>query len=232
MKINSNPHGFTLVELLIAIAISAALMLLAYQAFSGAINVEGRVKQATENLNDLQRTWRYMQDDLFHTVPRPWIDQFDTVQPAMTGLLSDRQTLDSTLAVSTDSHLLRFVRSGAHNFFDQPQSDLQHIVYRLSKSESEVPDKFTISVWRDYWRPIDSVSEPDIKSLKLLDDLQEIQFLYLSQSAQRVDDQSWLGGWPESDEQGDQLPIAVEVAITTDALGETKRIFLLSDGNE
>lgn len=239
--INRHYQGFTLIELLIAITISSGVILLVYQALDGAISTEERVTETTNNINGLQRVWRYMQDDFLHAIPRQWVDQSNNTQPAMQGLLSDRQSASSALEVAQDSQILSFIRSGEHNFFNKPQSDMQHVVYRLSKEEidssnTSVEDDFTdansttISLWRDYWRPIDSEAS-DAKALLLLDDIKDIQIRYLSSKSQRVDDTSWIGGWPESVAQSNQLPIAIEVTISTHTLGEAKRVFLLSDND-
>ncbi len=229
-----NTNGFTLIELLVALAVGAGIILLAQQALSGAINTEARVNQSMKSVNGMQRTWQLLGDDLLHAIPRQSVDQFGNTQAAMAGLLSDRLSQSSTLAVNDDSYLLRFVRGGDENFFELPRSDLYMVGYRLTVKEdtgfTADESEGNIRLWRDHWRPIDSANEPNVKRRLLLDNIKTIQFRYLSGNSQTTEDQAWITGWPESVAQNDQLPIAVEVTIDVERIGEVKRIFLLSDG--
>jgi len=227
--------GFTLIEMLVALSIGAGIALMAYQAMSGAINIEARVTKVNQMTNDVARVWQLLSDDFQHSVARPWADSFSNVQPAMSGLLGDRLSQSSIASAGEDTHLIRFVRSGEKNFFKQARSNMQIVGYRITVEEedeqaasSDDKEKGKISLWRDYWRPIDSVGEPTIKSRRILDNIKTIQFRYLPQTTETIDDQAWVNGWPESETQQALLPIAVEVSIDVDGLGEVLRLFPLT----
>ncbi len=221
-------QGLTLIEVLIAITIGAAATLLAYQALSGAIRIEERVSEVSEQTKSLQRLWQFLNDDIQHVVARPRNDYLGNAQPALSGLLGDRQSQSSSASVGEDSHLLRFVRAGENNIFQQQRSNLQVVGYRIIQDdeiESDDNEPANIQLWRDYWRPVDGGQEPEIKSRLLLEKIKSIQFRYLSGESESVDDQAWVTGWPESATQNAQLPIAVEVTIDVDELGEIMRLF-------
>jgi general secretion pathway protein J len=76
---------------------------------------------------------------------------------------------------------------------------------------------------------VDSLTEPKVKSRLLLDNIKNIQLRYLSVHSESASDQAWITGWPESVAQRDQLPIAIEVTIDLEGLGETIRLFALTD---
>jgi type II secretion system protein J len=220
-------RGFTLIEMLVALAIGAGISLMAYQALSGSIQIEQRVNTLSQKTNNIQRVWEYFADDLQHAVARPWTDNLGSAQPAMLGLLGDRQSQSSGASLGEDSHLLRFVRSGENNFLQQPRSNLQLAAYRMTIDDGVEAEEGNISLWRDYWRPIDSASEPKIKSRRLMENIKSISFRYLSRNSKSTEDQAWITGWPESTAQSDQLPIAVEVTIDIVGMGEVMRLFSL-----
>jgi len=224
--------GFTLIEMLVALAIGAGISLMAYQALSGSIQIEQRVNTLSQKTNDIQRIWEYFADDLQHAVARPWTDSLGSTQPAMLGLLGDRQSQSSSASLGDDSHLLRFVRSGENNFLQQPRSNLQLAAYRMTIDDSVEVENGRISLWRDYWRQVDSASEPKIKSRRLIHNIKNISFRYLSRNSKTTDDQAWITGWPESAEQRDQLPIAVEITLDIAGIGEVKRWFPLAHADD
>lgn len=229
-------RGFTLIEVLVALAIGAAISLLTYQALSGAITIESRVSAVSEKTNSIQRAWQLLSDDMQHVVARPWVDNLGNAQPAMVGLLGDRLSQSSGVSIGEDNHLIRFVRSGENNFLQQTRSNLSVVGYRITKDDNEPSHQEDsdgyVSLWRDYWRPIDSVDEPTIKSRLLLNEITSIRFRYLSRDSKDTEDQAWITGWPESTSQNDQLPIAVEVTINLKDMGEMIRLFPLIQGEQ
>jgi general secretion pathway protein J len=225
-------NGFTLIEMLVALAIGAVIALLSYQALDGAIKIESRVSKLTQQMNSVQRVWQFFADDIQHAVPRPWKDSFGNTQPVMLGLLGDRLSQGSGLAVGDDSYLLRFVRSGENNFLNIPRSNLQAMGYRITADEvnedlagDDVEP--TVSLWRDYWRPVDVVDDPTVKSRLLIDNINSIRFRYLSSDSQTAEDEAWITGWPASKGKGNQLPIAIEVTLDIVGVGTVVRLFPL-----
>ena len=224
--------GFTLIELLVALGLGAVIALLSYQALDGAIKIESRVSKLTQQMNSVQRVWQFFADDIQHAVPRPWKDNFGNPQPVMLGLLGDRLSQGSGLVVGDDSYLLRFVRSGEINFLDVPRSNLQAVGYRITADETDgnfANDNAepTVSLWRDYWRPVDSVNDPVVKSRLLIDNIDSIRFRYLSNDSQTAEDEAWITGWPESKDKSNQLPIAIEITLDVVGVGTIVRLFPL-----
>jgi general secretion pathway protein J len=224
--------GFTLIELLVALGLGAVIALLSFQALDGAIKIESRVSKITQQINSVQRVWQFFADDIQHAVPRPWKDNFGNMQPVMIGLLGDRLSQGSGLAAGDDSYLLRFVRSGENNFLNVPRSDLQAIGYRITADEADenlANDNAepTVSLWRDYWRPVDPVNDPVIKSRLLIENINSIRFRYLSSESQTAEDEAWITGWPESQGKSDQLPVAIEITLDIVGIGAVVRLFPL-----
>ena len=70
-------RGFTLVEILIAIAIFAVISVITYGTLSSALNVSNRTSVVSERLGNIQRILMLMERDLIQMVRRPIIDEFD-----------------------------------------------------------------------------------------------------------------------------------------------------------
>jgi general secretion pathway protein J len=233
--------GFTLIELLVAFVIGTGISLLAYQALSGSINIEQRVKEVTDQTNQLHRVWQLVNDDLQHAVARPWNDYLGNQQAAMLGDLGDKLSEASNFSLRDDSHVLRVVRSGESNFFQLPRSNLQIVGYRLVKNDKDHhavdaqgdrQQQESLSLWRDHWRPVDSATEPTIKSRLLLDNITAASFRYLPKDSQTVNDEAWVSAWPESQQNNDQLPIGVEMTLEILGMGKITRLFSLVKADE
>lgn len=226
-------RGFTLIEMLVAVAIGSSISVLAYNALSGATNTERRVNEITTLTTNASRVWQWMGDDFLHVVPRVWVDTFNQRQTAFTGLLGDQQSQSSALAVDDDGYLLRLVRSSGYEFLAQTQSNLRIVGYRITVDDEETDEeKGRIRLWRDHWRPVDSINEPKVTSRLLLDNIKNIDFRYLPAGQQNTDADAWVSGWPESeslDAGSTSLPVAVKVTIDVDGLGEIRHWFALTD---
>lgn len=230
-------QGFTLIEMLVAMGIGALIALLAYQALSGAVNIESRVSQLTQQMSSAQRVWHFFADDFQHAVARPWQDNFGNQQPAMVGLLGDRLSQGTSATVGDDSHLLRLVRSGEHNFLNRPRSNMQVVGYRITANDNELTDggvvnnatdEPTVSLWRDYWRPIDGADESTIRSRLLIDNIYSVRFRYLPGDSQTAADEAWVTGWPDSSQKNNTLPIAIEIRLDIAGVGTVTRLFPLA----
>lgn len=233
--------GFTLIEMLVAFAIGAGVALIIYQALTGTIKIEQRVHEVSQQTNQLHRVWQRLNDDIQHVAVRPWVDYLGNTQATMVGILNDGVLSSSLSLVSDDSHLFRLVRVGGNNFLSLTRSDLHIVGYRIAEDEVDkdnvgISDRedenteeeiATVSLWRDYWQPVDSAEEPVIKSRLLLEGVEAMRFRYLPKNSQNTDEQAWVNGWPESSNQYDQLPIAIEVTIQLQSVGEIVRIFPL-----
>ena len=104
-------RGFTLIEVLIALSITAFVAALAYSSLSRAIDgVEG-TRAIAERTSEINRAWTILSRDLRQFVPRPVRDEFGEEEPAMLGGPAAR-------------YLLSFTRAGWFNPNQLPRSSL------------------------------------------------------------------------------------------------------------
>jgi general secretion pathway protein J len=82
---SSSVAGFTLVEVLIAMAITALISVVAYTGLSSALSGAESLRGASERAYDINQTWALLSRDLRQVVNRPIVDEFGQVVPALLG---------------------------------------------------------------------------------------------------------------------------------------------------
>lgn len=229
MKIRTKKHsGFTLVELLVAIAITLIVATLAYSFFDSATRATASSEEVFRQLNSVETIWQVLNADLNHVIDR------DLPQAAV-GVTSGQSTPSFMGGDNQNSgsnflqgqYILRFSRDGWANALQQQRSDLQRIGYRWQDGQ----------LWRDYWternQPIED--EPTGSRL-LLEDLQAVQIRFLPNTAQNAINGPWQIVWPPEKQnlntasniqRKGRLPLALEVTLTIEELGDVQRIFSL-----
>ena len=122
----ANPHspesGFTLVEVLIAMAITAFVSVLSYQTLSTALAGIESARTESERLYEINRAFTVLSRDVRQMTNRPVRDEFGQMASAVSGGELARDPL-------------RLTRSGWHNSTGAPRSTLQRVAYRLEEDK-------------------------------------------------------------------------------------------------
>lgn len=192
--------GFTLLELLIAVAIFAVLSALSYGGLNSVLVTSQRTQQANVRLQDLQLAMSLLQQDLSQVINRPVRDEYGELQP---GVKSGGEY----------EYIIRFTRTGWRNPAAATRSTMQRIAYRLEET----------TLVRDHWGQLDRAPNATVTSLPLLENVEGFSFRYLTTS------EEWQDFWPPSDIEADiaELPRALEMTLTTAQWGDIVRIFPL-----
>lgn len=98
--------GFTLLEMLVAIAIFASLALMAQQVTNGVTRVNSAVAGHDQKLNLMQQTMSFLTHDLTQMMPRPVRGDQGQREPAL---------LAGAGVLASESEGMRFVRGGVVN---------------------------------------------------------------------------------------------------------------------
>jgi general secretion pathway protein J len=186
-------RGFTLIEVLIAVAIVAVIAMLGYRALASLSDAETRLTAEATRWRTLDLFFARLEGDMRHAVPRPARAGAARESPWM-GFIT------TSMADSGDSALL-FSRSGPE-FNLEPGSAGQRLGYRLRNGAVEV------LYWSGYDRPQDA--QPT--SYILLSDVARFRLAYLAR------DNTWVDNWPLTGDS--DLPRAVRVQLTL-STGET-----------
>lgn len=218
-------RGFTLLEVMIALVISALIAVMAFESLDAADKGAQRTNEVLDEINRIDRAWQMIAADLRHIQPPSSADR---------NALFQGESLQ-TDGENADQMVLYFKRRGWVNFANLPRSDLQLVSYRVEEGK----------LWRDflpeYNRDLSDIDlEEDAAHQLLLDKVVDLQVRFLHQgiigskgkSALEGRDYAddWLQQWPDSSLQGASgLPLAVEITIDIEGVGPSVRLFALPE---
>lgn len=190
--------GFTLLELLIAIAIFSVVSLASFSIFDTVLTGDENSKIRSERLNNLQRAFLLIERDFTQITQRSM-----RISGEAPSELFLQTTQDSF--IDADSGIA-FVRSGWTNpGMLLPRSDLQSVAYML---EDE-------TLKRLHYNFVDAVVGQEPRTRPLLEGVTSLSFEF-------YDGSKWQEKW-----QGEQLPPAIAIEIETEDFGLIRRNFLV-----
>jgi general secretion pathway protein J len=207
--------GFTLIEVVIALAITAFVSVIAYASISSVMTGVDRLRENTTRTAEVNRALMIISRDLRQFVVRPVRDEFGDVEPAMTGGEVARFALS-------------FTRTGWHNPNGLPRSNLERVNYRIEDN----------ALWRDSYPVLDRISNAEPNTVLLLDHVDEFHLLFLGSldklqvksGSTDVDTSNWMDNWvADSGAQSASLspPVAIEMVFQLPLWGEVRRMYAL-----
>ncbi len=196
--------GFTLLEILVAIAIFAVVGTMAMVGYSELVSQSERIDAGAGRTRAIQAAIMRMSQDFATLEPRP-------VRQAL------GQDYDPALrAVPEAQELIELTRSGWSNPAGVPRPTLQRVGYRLDGEK----------LYRDYWPVLDRTSNTEPVSVMLLDGVKALSVRYMGQ------DREWKEQWPPLGYSGPDArfvrPLAVEINIELDDWGKLQRVVEVS----
>lgn len=193
-------RGFTLLELVIAVAIFSLVSVMAYSGLYSAQMTSQRVEEAGDRLSALQVAFSLMGRDLQQSVNRPVRDAFGEMQLAFMG------------ARSGVGAMLEFTRTGLRNPAGFARSSLQRVAYGVEEDE----------LLRLTWPSLDRGYGAEPVRTPILTGVKQVELRFMDI------DRNWIDQWPPITAQTSTeslLPIAVEITVETEDLGKLVRLF-------
>ncbi|HEY3700035.1 MAG TPA: type II secretion system minor pseudopilin GspJ [Spongiibacteraceae bacterium] len=203
--------GFTLIEVLLAMAITALVAVMAYAGLSAAINAAARHGEMVQRLGEIQTAMSWIVRDLRQSLDRPIIDAHGDERPALMG--SDNI-----------EELLELTHSGWDNPRGQRRSALQRVHYRLDADGN---------LWRDNWLVLDRFDDEDhLQQIKLLSGVKSFKLQFLDGQSANAKQEAlggeWVEQWPVT--KGDKLlPLAVQFDLELEGIGIVHRVVGLAN---
>ncbi len=194
-----NQYGFTLLEVLIAIAIFSVVSLASFTIFDTVLRGDENSKMRSERQNELQRAFLLMERDFTQIAKR---------NIRINGEAAANRFLhtsdDNFLA---DEQAIAFVRNGWTNpGLLLPRSDMQSVAYRLVDETLE----------RLHYNFVDAVVGQEPKVRPLITQVTRLSFEF-------YDGQKWQKQW-----SANTLPQAIAIEIDTRDYGLIRRQFLVA----
>jgi len=206
--------GFTLIEVLIAMAITAFIAVVAYSGLSAVISGVDSVRAEAARLNELSRVFNLLSRDLRQVVNRPVYDEFGSRRSALEGGPLARE-------------MLSFTRAGWHNTAGSPRSALQRVSYYLDDG----------ALVRASWPVLDPATAIEPIETILLENVEIFEVRFLADTTalsvnqdSTTDRRLWAENWIADISQPGQLaepPVAAEIRLEIEGWGELERLYVL-----
>ena len=195
-------RGLTLLEVLVATAILAMVFVLSQQTFDAASKAFERTSDQTQRLEQIDKAWFLLKQDLTHLLGHSVKRSFDSDIPP--------------LVIEFGQEVwLALLRGNYENVLGLQRSELQRVAYKLEDNE----------IVRYSWYDPAGTDFDLAKKQKLLGGVERVEIAVLSAQARNLD-----GPWEDTWLQLSSLPLAVEITLETQDRGEMKRRFVLENG--
>ena len=202
--ISTNSRGFTLIEIMVAMAIMALIGVGAISVLNTATRSTDKIKINGNRLNDIQRAFMIMSNDMQQLTTRLVRDEYGDRMPSMK---SD---------IQASAPYVRFTRLGRRNPAQLPRSNLEHLLY-------VVEDK---TLHRISYTYVDGMVEDQGLKRPMLQNVEDMK-------VQFFDGEEWHDFWPLNegleDGQPNLLPVAVKMELELTDYGKLERLYAISD---
>jgi len=192
--------GFTLLELLVALAIFSLIAVMSYSGLTVVLNQQAATEIQAESLAKLQKVYLLLQRDIEQVVPRPVRDEYGDEQPALAG-----------------SDALQLTRGGWSNPAGSLRSTLQRVGYAYEDRQ----------LVRYSWAVLDRAQDSEPQRQPLIDDIEEMTIRYLD--ANNEWEERWPNPLAAGGGTVDMtlLPRAVEITLDHEKFGPLVWVFRL-----
>lgn len=192
-------RGFTLLELVVAMAVFAIMAAIAYSGLNNVLIAQQQTDVHSEQLHQLQLAMTWFERDIEQTVNRGVRSEYGEVLPPVIGN-------------DFEGYLLELTHGGWRNPANQPRSHLQRVAYALRDEQ----------LIRAYWRVLDRAEDSKPFENVLLDGVKAVEIRYLGANGE------WRTSWPELSTTGNAspeiMPKAIEVNVDTKQFGKITRL--------
>jgi general secretion pathway protein J len=196
--------GFTLIEVLMALAILTVVVVATHQILESTMNAQEASDETLKELEQFQTLFRFMDQDFSQMSERAVRNESGDEAPSY--IIHGRYQFESQY----DG--IGFVRDGWTNPISLlPRSELQAVGYRV------IDDKLE-RIFRIY---VDQLDSTQFKVQVLMDDMEELKFEFLDLN------QKWQDEWRIK-----ALPLAVAVTLKQKDKPQIRRVFAVPGTGE
>lgn len=197
--------GFTLLELLIAIAIFGLIGMAAYQMLTSVLRIDSATRAQEQRLRELVRAMGAFERDLRQARARPIRAAYGDPQPSLHGT-----------DVRPTGDVLTLTRGGWRNPTASPRANLQRVRWQVRNGGWE----------RHYWLVLDQAQDSQPQVQRVLEGIRGWRLRYLGGDG-------WVDSWPRAlffdEEASTELPRAIELQLEHAQYGRLRRVFRLPD---
>jgi general secretion pathway protein J len=190
-------RGFTLLEVLIAVAVFAVVGVMAYGGLQAVLAQQAIARDNADRFRELQFAIQQVSRDLLQLAPRPVREPLGDGYRA--ALYSDPR----------GEVLLEFTRGGWTNPLGQPRAAVQRVAYVLEED---------LLLRRHWFVPDQTLGEEPVER-EVLSGVQEVRLRFFGPGG-------WSEEWPAGGVGADPSlrPLAVEITLELEDWGEIRRL--------
>jgi general secretion pathway protein J len=190
-------RGFTLLEVLIAVAVFAVVGVMAYGGLQAVLTQQAIARDNADRFRELQFAVQQVSRDLLQMNPRPVREPLGDGYRA--ALYSDPR----------GEVLLEFTRGGWTNPLGQPRAAVQRVAYVLEEDR----------LLRQHWFVPDQTLGEEPVEREVLSGVQEVRLRFFGPGG-------WSEEWPAGGTGSDPSlrPLAVEITLELEDWGEIRRL--------
>lgn len=192
--------GFTLIEVVVSLAIFSMLAALSYATLNRIVEGTGLVSEQMARLQQVQRTVQLLTNDFAQLAPRPVRDELGG---------GDRPAL---LADARNEYLVEFTRNGLVNPLGLQRSTQRRVAYRIED------DKLV----RLYWPVLDRTLATEPLEAEIIDDVESLQVRYFLPPDRWSEE--WPAGGARTVSASYSRPRAIEFVLELRDWGEIRRL--------
>ncbi|MEG1680601.1 MAG: type II secretion system minor pseudopilin GspJ [Stenotrophomonas sp.] len=170
MKQRANA-GFTLLEVLVAVAIFALIGIASHRLLVSAIRVDTQTREQEQQLRQLLRAMNSLERDVEQAVARPVLVSGSSEEPAFRS--------------DPDGQGLQWTRAGWSNPQAAPRAQLQRVHWRREGT----------NLLREYWPVLDRADDSAAQRQQVLQNISALQWRYLDRQG------IWRMQWQGTDTQ-------------------------------
>ncbi len=199
-------RGFTLIELMVALAITAIMFTIGYVELSQAMKSRREVDEQSARLIAIQQAVRTIEQDFELLQPRPVRNLIG--DGYLAALTTDPSATGAPVTLSSSSEnatpVVSFTRAGWTNPIGLQRSELQRVTYAIQNG----------ALIRQYYPVLDATLQDPVISRTLLDHVQSFSLRFMDAG------HNWQTQWPAAAIPGSNAevllrsrPVAVEVTL-------------------
>lgn len=199
MKSCTSQCGFTLLEVLVAIAVFTVVGILAMVGYNELVQQTTAARESMQRVRAVQMTMLRITQDFAQLEPRPVREAFGN------------QLQGCLIAARSGDMLAEFTRAGWTNPAGIQRPTLQRVAYRLENGK----------LIRSHWTVLDRTLASKPVETELLNNIRTVELRFMNRNG------AWQEQWPGAGVQSgnlDERPIAVEVTMELEDWGRITRI--------
>jgi general secretion pathway protein J len=203
-------RGFTMIEVMIAIFVSAIMFAIGYSAINQALRDRDGINASQARVTEIQRGMRVVAQDFAQIIARAARDTSGT-----------GQLMPAVMADARDNTLLTFTRAGWSNPAGLPRPAEQRVRYRFIDG----------ALVREHWQAVDPALNIEPRQRVLITRVKSVEVRFLDPVTR-----NWRDDWPVNTASGTvnpsqadiillTRPMAIEFTLVLEDWGRVQRLF-------